>query len=205
MHMGMHAGDVIVKDNDIEGNTVNVAARVAAASKPERILLSSAAAEQLKEDMSGLLRTWRSDRLRGKEEAFDLFELNWRETAAPGTVIVRAGTGTTSRFQRVTLRCQEKSCVLERGGKPVTFGRSAHNSLVIEDPETCVSGSHGKIEIIGGVMVLTDNSRNGIFIAFGEGQFFLVDKTVVLRGSGRMALGKPPSEPDVIVAEFELE
>ena len=39
LRMGIHAGQVLVKNNDIEGNTVNVAARVTAASKPERILI----------------------------------------------------------------------------------------------------------------------------------------------------------------------
>lgn len=205
MHMGIHAGDVVVKDNDIEGNTVNVAARVATASKPERILMTNVAAEQLKEDMSGLLREWRSEALKGKEETFDLLELHWRETEAVGTIVVRPGERRAGQFTRLTLRCQDKVCILERGGKPVTFGRSSHNTLVIDDPETYVSGSHGKIEILGGPMVLTDNSRNGIYIAFGERQFFRVDETVVLRGSGRMALGRPASEPGVIIAEFELE
>ena len=205
LHMGMHAGEVVVKDNDIDGNTVNVAARVTAASKPERILMTRAAAELLKEDMSDLLRTWRIESLRGKEEAFDLFELNWRKETAVGTIISRPAESRTTQYKRLTLRCQGKECVLEAGGKPLTFGRSAHNTLVINDPNIYVSGSHGKIEIIGGVMVLSDNSRNGILIAFGEGQFFLVDKTVVLRSSGRMILGRSPNDPNAILAQFELE
>ena len=54
-------------------------------------------------------------------------------------------------------------------------------------------------------MVLTDNSRNGIHIAFGNGRFFLVEKTLVLRGSGRMTLGRAPDDPGAVIAEFELE
>ena len=95
--------------------------------------------------------------------------------------------------------------VLESGGKPLTFGRNAGNELVIDDPKMFVSGSHGRIEISGGDMVLTDNSRNGIYIAFGADPFHVVQKTARLRASGRMALGRPPHEPDVIFAEFTLE
>ena len=102
-------------------------------------------------------------------------------------------------------RCQDKECVLERGGKPLTFGRSAHNELVIDDKLAYVSGSHGKIELNGAGMVLTDNSRNGIYISFGGGRFFMVEKTVVLRGSGRMTLGRAPDDPGAIIADFELE
>jgi len=205
LHIGIHAGQVVVKDGDIEGNTVNIAARVTAVSKPERILMTRVASERLNDDMSGLLRTWRSEVLKGKEETYDLFELNWREAGGPGTIITRASEDRTSAFKRLTLRCQGKVCVLEAGGKPLTFGRSRHNGLVIEDPLTSVSGSHGRIEIRGGAMLLIDHSRNGIFIAFGTGQFFLVDRMVVLRGSGRMALGRSPKDPDVVFAEFELE
>ena len=205
LRIGMHAGPVVKKDNDIEGNTVNIAARVVAASQPERILLTRAAAERLHEDLSQLLRTWRSEAFKGKPETFDLFELNWRREREQRTVVDRAAVNAAAQFKRVTLRCQGKVCVLEPGGKPLTFGRSRHNTLVIEDPGTHVSGSHGKIEIRGGGMLLTDNSRNGIFIAFGQGQFFLVDKSVVLRESGRMTLGQAPDELDAIVAEFELE
>jgi adenylate cyclase len=205
LRMGIHAGQVVLTDNDVEGNTVNIAARVVAASRPERILLTREAAERLHEDMSQLLRTWRSEVLKGKQETFDLFELNWRETGDPRTVIIRLGDEAASQFKRLTLRCQDKVCMLDPGGKPLTFGRSAHNELVIVDPQTYVSGSHGKIEINGGGMVLTDNSRNGIFISFGGGQFFLVEKKVVLRGSGRMTLGRPPADPDAIVAEFDLD
>ncbi len=205
LHIGIHAGQVVVKDDDIDGNTVNIAARVTAAAKPERILLTRMASERLNDDMSGLLRTWRSEVLKGREETFDLFELNWREAGGPGTIIIRPTGDRASTFKRLTLRCQGKVCVLEAGGKPLTFGRSRHNGLVIEDPLTYVSGSHGRIEIRGGAMLLTDNSRNGIFIAFGSGQYFLVDKMVVLRGSGRMTLGRSPEDPDAILAEFELE
>ena len=206
LRMGLHAGQVIVKNKDIEGNTVNIAARVTAASKPERILLTRTAAELLREDMAELLRNWRNEVLKGKEETFDLYELSWRvEGDGVGTIFSRPSANAVTQYKRLTLTCQGKVCVLESGTPPLTFGRSAHNRLVIEDPQIFVSGSHGKIEIIGGAMVLTDHSRNGIFIAFGEGRFFLVDRTVFLRASGRMTLGRSPSYPDAIFADFELE
>jgi adenylate cyclase len=206
LRMGMHAGQVIVKNKEVEGNTVNIAARVAAASKPERILLTRSVAELLQEDLSGVLRMWRNEVLKGQEESFELYELNWRaDSDGVGTVFSRPTREKEAQYKRLTLRCQDKVCVLESGTPPLTFGRSPHNRLVIDDPEIFVSGSHGKIEIIGGNMVLTDNSRNGIFIAFGEGRFFLVDRTVFLRASGRMTLGRSPTYPDAIFAEFDLE
>ena len=205
LRIGMHAGQVIMKDDDIEGNTVNVAARVTAASRPERILMTRATAERLNEDLSQLLRQWRSEAFKGKAESFELFELNWRREPEERTIVSCASVNCTARFNRLTLRCQGNVGVLEPDGKPLTFGRGRQNTLIIDDPCHYVSGSHGKIENRGGSAMLTDNSRNGIFIAFGQGQFFLVDKPLVLRGSGRMALGRAPDEPGVVIAEFEIK
>jgi hypothetical protein len=206
LRIGMHAGQVVVKDNDIEGNTVNVAARVAAASKPERILMTRAAAERLNEDFSELLRQWRNEAFKGKTETFELFELNWRQEPEERTIVSRTSENAGNRlFKRLTLRCQGKVCVLQADGKAVTFGRSRHNTLSIADPGHFVSGNHGKIEIRGGSVVLTDNSRNGIFVSFGQGRYFLVDKLLVLRNSGRMALGRAPDESGTVIVEFELE
>ena len=205
LRIGMHAGQVVMKDDDIEGNTVNVAARVAAASRPERILMTRATAERLNEDFSQLLRQWRSEAFKGKAETFELFELNWRREAEERTIVSRASGIIAAGFNRLTLRCQSNVRFLDPGGKALTFGRGRQNILVIDDPGHYVSGSHGRIEIRGGSAVLTDNSRNGIFISFGQGQFFLVDKPLLLRGSGRMALGRAPDEPDAVIAEFELK
>jgi class 3 adenylate cyclase len=150
LRIGMHAGQVVVKDNDIEGNTVNVAARVAAASKPERILMTRAAAERLNEDFSELLRQWRNEAFKGKTETFELFELNWRQEPEERTIVSRTAENAGTKFKSLTLRCQGKVCVLQVDGKAVTFGRSRHNTLSIADPGHFVSGNHGKIEIRGG-------------------------------------------------------
>src|SRR6185295_7306203 len=103
LRIGMHAGQVVYQDDDVEGNTVNVAARVVAASRPERILMTRATAERLHEDMSKLVRTWRSEVLKGKAETFELLELNWRETQEQKTFIARPGADAASHFRRLTL------------------------------------------------------------------------------------------------------
>ena len=203
--MGIHAGRVILKDGDVEGNTVNIAHRVAASSSPQRVLLTRTAADLLPDEFSRLLRPWRTEALKGQEEAVGLMELEWRSDVAKDNVTVYLGRTAVPQYRRLTLSCQGQVRVLESGGKPLTFGRNAGNELVIDDPKMFVSGSHGRIEISGGDMVLTDNSRNGIYIAFGADPFHVVQKTARLRASGRMALGRPPHEPDVIFAEFTLE
>jgi len=95
--------------------------------------------------------------------------------------------------------------VLEPGGKPIKFGRGEANDLVIHDPSAFVSSSHGQIEFRGRAVEVVDTSRNGIYVAFGDGEFFLVDKRLGLRASGRMTLGRAPHDDQAIVLEFKLE
>ena len=207
LRMGIHAGAVVRSAMDVVGTTVNIAARIAASSSPERILIAHSAAELLTApELSKQLRPWRNEPLKGLEDSLVVMELLWRERPSQTTVAVLSQRSVTPQHHpRLTLRCQGQVRVLESGGKPLTFGRSEHNDLVISDLQRCVSGSHGKIEMRGGSIVLTDNSRNGIYIAFGTDKFYVVQNTVVLHTSGRMALGQSPYESDAIFAEFEIQ
>jgi adenylate cyclase len=204
LRMGMHTGPVL-RNRGIAGDTVNVAARVVAVTGPERILLTHAAAECIGQAFCGMLRQWRSEAFKGKEQRFELLELQWREDESDSTTIGTARTWDSAGTKRLLLECQGKLCILESGKKPVTFGRGPHNDLVVHDPRAFVSGTHGKIEITGGQMILTDTSRNGIYISFTEGQYFLIEKVVALRGSGRMTLGRPPHDTEAIIADFSIE
>ena len=95
--------------------------------------------------------------------------------------------------------------LLEPGGKPIRFGRAPINDIVIIDEQQLVSGSHGQVEWRGGMADVVDISRNGIFICFGDEQYFQVDERLVLRGSGRMSLGRPPHDADADFVEIRVE
>jgi class 3 adenylate cyclase len=217
LRIGFHVGRLLMINTDVEGDTVNIAAQVVQASQPERILTTQESAVHLSQDFSRLVRPWRIEAVKGREKPLELVEVVWRaiDSAAGRKAEADARQSRTipgaskeasgPRFARFILRCQGKECELRPGGKPLTFGRSAHHDLVIDDRQSFVSGTHGKIEIRGGSIVLTDNSRNGIYVSFGTERFFLVDKQLVLHASGRMMLGRPPHDPEAITLEFELE
>lgn len=87
----------------------------------------------MNEDFSELLRQWRSEAFKGKAESFELFELNWRKEPEERTIVSRLSADAATRDTRLTLRCQGSVCMLEPGGKAVTFGRSGKNTLVMPD------------------------------------------------------------------------
>ena len=218
LHIGFHVGRLVMMDTDVEGDTVNVAAQVVKASQPERILATHESMAYLSQEILRVVRPWRIEAVKGRERPLELVELAWRALHSTGnrktpidgrqwgTVAGSAKDASGPSFARLVLHCQGKECELRPGGRPLTFGRSAHHDLVINDERAFVSASHGKIEIRGGSLVLTDNSRNGIYVSFDTGGgFFLVEKSLILRASGRMTLGRPPEDPDAVVVEFERE
>lgn len=206
LRIGFHLGPVTPEDGDFFGDTVNVAARVAGSATRDRILATRSAAQQLPEDLSSIVFPWGSEELKGKDEPVEVVELWWREDGVRPTRIAEKNpeTGDTGP-RRVTVVCQGRRYVLELGGKPLRFGRGDFNAIRIDDPTCHVSGSHGQIEFRGGKAELVDTSRNGIFVAFGDGPFFRVSKRLLLRDQGRMSLGRPGDDPQAVIIEFSLE
>ncbi|HSK29334.1 MAG TPA: adenylate/guanylate cyclase domain-containing protein [Candidatus Limnocylindria bacterium] len=203
LHIGFHSGPVLVANNDVFGDTVNIAARVAAEASRERILATRAAAEQLPEELARLVRPWRSAALKGKEGPVDLVELVWRE--GEKTVVASKSMVMGALARCLRLNYLEQEFVLKAGGKPIKFGRGAANELVISDPTSYVSNSHGQVEFRGGAIEVVDTSRNGIFIAFENEPAFRVHHRTVLRASGHMTLGLPPHDPRAIRVDFRIE
>lgn len=203
LRIGFHRGPLLIEKDDIFGDTVNTAARVTAEAFRERILATRTAVERFPEELSSLVRPWRSAALRGKEASVELVELVWRE--GDGT-FVRSRTmimGTKVRCLR--LEYSGKEFVLEAGGKPIKFGRGGTNEIVIYDPSSCVSSSHGQVEFRGGIIEVVDTSRNGIYVVFDGEPPFRVNNRLALLASGHMTLGRPPHDPQAISLQFTIE
>ena len=203
LRIGFHSGPVIIDKDDVFGDTVNTAARVTSEAFRERILATRKAVERFPEELLSLVRPWRSAGLRGKEASVELVELVWREG---GNTLVRSRTtviGTKVRCLR--LDYGGKEFVLEKGGNPIKFGRGATNEIVIYDPTSCVSSSHGQVEFRGGVVDVVDTSRNGIYVVFDGEPPFRVNKRLALLASGHMTLGRPPHDPQAISLQFTIE
>jgi adenylate cyclase len=203
LRIGFHSGPVLIEKDDFFGDTVNTAARVTAEAFRERILATRVAVEQFPEELASVVRPWRSAALRGKEASVELVELVWRE--GDGT-FVRSRTmimGTKLRCLRLDY-CG-KEYILEAGGKPIKFGRGGTNEIVIYDPTSCVSSSHGQVEFRGGIVEVVDTSRNGIYVVFDGKPAVRVNNRLALLSSGHMTLGRPPHDPQAISLDFTIE
>ena len=191
LRLGFHAGEVIQRDGDVFGDTVNVAARISEMAKGEHILTTGPTVAMLPEYLKhGLRRVGEVD-VRGKEQPLETYEVIWR-WSEDLTVMEQAGVGAEYPEMKLSLSYRERHFILTPVDREFTLGREAGCDLVIPQPRA--SRLHGRIEFRGGVFVLLDLSANGTFVHFdGDREFVLRRSFVPLRGSGRIGLGASTS------------
>src|SRR5207237_3356754 len=78
VRIGFHCGPVIQRDNDVFGDTVNLAARLVDQAQKGQIVISSETAEDLGESYKDRLRGLYAITVKGKADDIGLYELMWR-------------------------------------------------------------------------------------------------------------------------------
>ena len=75
--VGVHYGTVLEEDNDIFGDAVNVAARMASLAKPDQILVTGQIRDALPPELHSTMRYFDKVDLKGKSEEFEVYEIIW--------------------------------------------------------------------------------------------------------------------------------
>ena len=79
IRIGFHYGSVICEANDVFGDTVNVAARVAGFAKSEQIMTTDAVYVKLPNELQKKTKPFKSINLKGKQEQCDIYWVIWKE------------------------------------------------------------------------------------------------------------------------------
>ncbi len=77
IRVGFHYGDIIHKANDVFGDTVNIAARVAEITRARQIMTTQAVIDALPSGLADKARPVTRAALRGKQDALHLFQILW--------------------------------------------------------------------------------------------------------------------------------
>ncbi|PKN64721.1 MAG: adenylate/guanylate cyclase domain-containing protein [Deltaproteobacteria bacterium HGW-Deltaproteobacteria-15] len=198
VRIGLHFGHVIKEGNEIFGDAVNVAARVAALAKSEEIITTQDTADLLaSEGADFTLRRIQRIALKGKDEATDIYEVVWQDSSL--THIGLFLSTPEVRPVRLTLLTQNHEIVLEAVTKPFTIGRSKKNDIVVEDEFT--SRLHARIECRQGKFFLCDQSINGTYVHYKTGRVVhLHREEMILPDEGTISLGRdlPPEAKETI-------
>ncbi len=192
IRIGMHYGPILIEENDIFGDTVNVAARLVGMAKARQILCSGRLSEQAhSNDMLEKLRLFDRIRLKGKEVPLDIYLLAW-EPDADITNMATSGSFTNpardTQAQMLELKYHGRQLTLALDSETIQIGRGKDCDLIISGD--LISRVHARIEVRRGRFVITDQSTNGTFIRTADGQnFFLRREESTLFGSGVISLG----------------
>jgi len=201
VRIGLHHGDALLEDNDVFGDAVNVAARMASLAKREQIITTAGTVRMLTN--AGMLRT-RSvgqARVAGKQHPIDIVDVTWQEDTSNVTMVQRAIRLDASAPSRIRLQLRYRGQALEMDdlAPPFTLGRDATSSLIVE--AEWVSRNHALIECKRGLFTLSDRSTNGTYVQFGDDvELRLHRDEVHLRRSGTISLGQTIAQnPDHLI------
>lgn len=202
IRIGFHYGAVLREGDDVFGDTVNVAARMSTLAVPGQILMTASTAERLSPEMQPKSRRLDALAVKGKSQAIDIHELQWKDSDA--TTLV---PGHSQNFSHLT----EPRLRLTYPGKSLEFrvtmmiGRDPNHDVVILDK--MASRNHARIEKRLDKFALIDQSANGTYITIsGRDEIMLRREEFILYGSGQISFGESPRrDPKVTLVAFQYE
>jgi adenylate cyclase len=202
VRVGFHHGPVLQRDDDVFGDTVNLAARLVAQAKKGEIILSTDTADLLGPVFRTMVRELHAITVKGKAEEIGLVELIWKRDA---DATVFAGVQNRGRMARQALRLQYRGGELpqRRDTESISIGRDPASGLVVHDE--MASRQHCTIERRQEQFVLRDHSTNGTYVTFdGDVEITVRRSEVSLRRHGWISFGQP-RKPGVEVVEFFID
>lgn len=187
VRIGFNFGSVIEGGQDLFGETVNFAARLAELATAGRALTTAETRAQLSAQWQNQLNALPPRVLRGASRPFELFELKC-ESLGDITVLKSAPLDFEDNTQELQLRLGDRVVIVDALRPLVRLGRATEADVNVRD--SLASRKHAEIELRGDKFVLIDRSSNGTFVRIeGEKEFLLNREEAVLHGHGELALG----------------
>ena len=208
IRIGMQYGSTILENDDIFGDTVNVAARVASMAKARQILCTQEIAFMVKSaELSNNMRPFDRLRIKGKNDLLDVYLFAWEEEGDMTNMATASSFTNPSRneqLKNLTLTYERKPYSIPVDTASYIMGRGKDCELVVKGD--LISRYHCRIEHRRGKYIITDQSTNGTFVRTTGGQIiFLRREEFTIFGSGYISLGKKVDPADTNIIHFLCE
>lgn len=204
IRVGFHYGDAIREAGDVFGDTVNVAARVAAITRADQIMTTQAVVNALPPELREKTRQIMRAEFKGKQEHFDISIVIWEMddmlSTRIGTPVLRKSP---ENIDEMSLCYRGQSLKVNKERRSVVLGRGETCDLVVQS--SFASRQHIRIELRFGKFVVVDQSTNGTYVRAGDGSVVrLAREEMILQGAGSISLGQPYSENPAELVEFAV-
>ncbi len=200
IHIGLHHGPVLVEEDDVFGDTVNVAAYLTAVASGDQILTTEATENCLSDALKSCVRPIFHTVLKGATEETRVYQVLWRtDNIALTDVNLRSGKIIPGDTGSLILSLGEERVRVDQWRIGVVVGRSKECDLVVTDQ--FASRKHFTIRLVRTHFYLYDHSINGTFVSLESGEeVHVLRRELLLDGSGQICLGHSRSEqpPEII-------
>jgi adenylate cyclase len=151
--IGLHLGDIIVSDDDVFGDTVNLAARLQGLAEPGSIVLSASVYEQVRDKLALPFRSQGSRTLKNIDRPIRTYSLDAASLSTTGVAAVRPAP--SRRRRMMALAAVAVATALAAGGAAAYFtGR-------LSSTEEAVAGVRQSTESGLSVAVLVFANQSG--------------------------------------------
>ena len=204
IRIGFHYGDVIHENNDVFGDTVNVAARVAAITRAAQIMTTQAVIDALPSDLQEKTRKVMRAEFKGKQEQFDISIVIWEQDDMLSTRIgIPSFRKSPDNVDEMVLRYRDQSLKVNKERRSVVLGRGDACDIIVQNDFS--SRQHVRLELRFGKFVIVDQSTNGTYIRPSNGNVVRIAREeMILQGSGSISLGQPYSDNPTTLVEFSI-
>ena len=200
VRIGFHFGPVIEENNDVFGDTVNLAARMAGLAKGMQIITTGATVANLSPMLKLSTRSIAALAVKGKGDEVEVSEVIWQG----GEELTMSTASIAFTAKPVTLSLQHAGQTLELEYEGIVLGRDAQCNVVISDRNA--SRQHARIERRRDKFFVVDQSTNGTFVVFAnEPEVVLRREELMLRGSGRIGFGHSVDLPETETVSFSVK
>lgn len=205
LRIGMHYGEAIEKDNDLFGDAVNVAARMAGVAKAKQIITTEYLVDELSERLAAHARLFDKAKVKGKIDELKIYQVNWEEeskvtkfaTMHDMQKITSASVSVVLIFNQ-----QEKLITDSDFSSAISIGRDGANITI---DTNYASRLHADLDFRRGKFVLIDHSTNGTYVRFkGQDEVFIRREELPLMGEGYISLGEAIDENNLNIIKFNV-
>jgi adenylate cyclase len=204
LKIGYTYGAVVLKGDDVFGDTVNLSARLVSHANPEQVLTTRETVDALSEALRKRCRELFDTKVRGRVGQVKMWEVLWRED--PDVTQVKLSKASLARANQWVLKVtyDGESFTVEAGSE-VRIGRDKANQVVV--PSEHASRQHARLFGREGNFVIADSSSNGTFVMV-EGntrELRLRREEAIIGERGAIGLGASTHSKGDHVLRYQLQ